>query len=618
MKFKKLFLGMLAAAIFAGCNNESPIDIGPNDDDVRSGISTTATFQLKVYNPTYAGGSSEPGSGSENNIKNAILLIYKLDGTPEAMGFLANSTDVDAEKNGDVRRVTLKCTSGDKLIYLATNIDTVFKAGQPALSNVLTNQAWVGEDWSGSGNDDKKIETLNVPIWPKKTAPFTTLSTTVPTADVTEAVDSLIMALTGNGNPDYGTLGGDPATSGNAGYLMSNWGNATHQPADTINDGSSTYNYASTCKFYLYPNIEAPASRAATPDITNANEKNAILINIQRAVAKVQIQDISSTVLNSAGTGTSLGEFVPEQKWAVGNINKSTYPFQEWDGSVVKSTRYDDTAAILSTNNYNWREKLDNSRWIPAGKDYVSQNLTVTDVINRLGAATQNVVFGSGNRVLVTENNNKNTFNHYLTFVLFAGRYKPDSYVVSVSSVGTAKDSTAFPSTWPVTTTSSNDTVTGGIDTLYYVSDLAQGKFFLGLRALKQYVAWSADQLHDPTIVNPDTSSMVTAKINSWRIPSGNTQAKLQAYYQGYCFYRVWITDNAASEDANKRLVRRNHIYDINVTKINGPGIGDPNDIIDPEPKTIEPTEESATYVTASINIMRWHVVGQSVQAGLD
>ncbi|MDR0835991.1 MAG: fimbria major subunit, partial [Tannerella sp.] len=69
---------------------------------------------------------------------------------------------------------------------------------------------------------------------------------------------------------------------------------------------------------------------------------------------------------------------------------------------------------------------------------------------------------------------------------------------------------------------------------------------------------------------------------------------------------------------ANKILVRRNHVYQVNITKIKGPGIGDPNDIIDPDPKEPEPIEEADTYVTVEIQIMKWHIVAQETEVGLD
>ncbi|MDR3308621.1 MAG: fimbria major subunit, partial [Tannerella sp.] len=54
-------------------------------------------------------------------------------------------------------------------------------------------------------------------------------------------------------------------------------------------------------------------------------------------------------------------------------------------------------------------------------------------------------------------------------------------------------------------------------------------------------------------------------------------------------------------------LVRRNHVYDININKIKGPGIGNPNSIIIPSPTV----PELDTFVSAEIKILDWHKVSQ-------
>jgi hypothetical protein len=80
-------------------------------------------------------------------------------------------------------------------------------------------------------------------------------------------------------------------------------------------------------------------------------------------------------------------------------------------------------------------------------------------------------------------------------------------------------------------------------------------------------------------------------------------------------FYRGWIVDNTATTEANRFLVRRNHVYYISVTDISGPGIADPNYIIDRIACWwLEPIEEAETYSTAQIKTMNWHVIHQQMQ----
>jgi hypothetical protein len=354
-----------------------------------------------------------------------------------------------------------------------------------------------------------------------------------------------------------------------------------------------------------------------------AADVNRLSINIQRALAKIAVEPISTLVLSDAGEGTGKGVFAPDGKWALGNINKSVYPIQQYDGNIVKSTRYNDTAAIKPTTgtNQNWAYKLDNGRWIPATKTYVSQNLTVSEVKTQINSGyANNVAFGTGdaNRVYVTENNNKTTLNAYSTFILFAGKYTPNTYVDSVSNMKVITYGQGDP-------IYSNSPVANK-DTLYYVQTFGTtgGMFFHGKRALRQYVGWvildigNAYDPNDNSGINATSYAQVTDYINDLLKTDDGKQAKLQAYYQGNCFYRIWIRDSKPADAANKILVRRNHIYQVSINDIRSPGIGDPNDIIDPDPEHPDPIEETETYVTATISLLDWHVVNQTASGGLD
>jgi hypothetical protein len=375
---------------------------------------------------------------------------------------------------------------------------------------------------------------------------------------------------------------------------MSNWGDAYTQQAGIV----------STVKFTLEPSISPADSRNATADATNANQKNALKINVQRAVAKVALEIASAALAsNAAGVSSSQGTFVPDTKWAAGNINMSEYPFQMWDGgSTVKSTRYDDVAPILpASGNQNWANKLDNSRW--GGSAYAAQGLTVTGVQTAITASANNVTFGSANRVLVTENNNRSTYNHYSTFVVFAGQYKPNKYVVEVDNTGAVKDSMIFPAQWA--TAPAVVPQGGTTDTMYFVNSI--DTFFLGKKALQEYIGWKI--LNIATTADPYTDAAVATWIANAKLTTSNQPANLQEYYRGYCFYRVWIRDSGATLSPNKILVRRNHIYNINITNILAPGIGNPNDIIDSHPENLEPIGDTDTYLTAQINILNWLLV---------
>lgn len=625
---------MLFAAAIVSCNNEviGP-DGGPDGTDSGSGggESTTATFSFKLANPgTYSGTSGVAGSTRESELGNVGMFIYDEKGTPEAMAYVKK---IAANEN----KVTVRCKSGTKLIYVAANfgvqgtsstklIDTDMAADDTNVEDPL----YMGVDWTASGTSGPLFSVLNRPVWAANNGISIDTANSGPTN--TDA-DNLIKALTGNGDISKGVLSGDGSASSESYYLMSNWGDNSSQVADTIADGTKTPDdYDATVKFVLEGNVSAADSRIST-------NKNYVKINIQRAVAKIAVKEITPSILDQAGSGTNAGTFElfgNTKKWAVGNINSSTYPFQMWDGGAVRSTRYNDTATIIpKENNQSWAKKMDNTRIEPTGQTYEGQNLKVGDVLTKIESESKNLEFlSSGNEParysIVTENNNKNTYSHYTTYVMFGGTYKPNQYVLSVSNVGgvTYNTSNGVPTDLKAFDASKLFAIhypDYGIktDTMYYVSTYGtDGMFFLGDTALFYYVAYSKDMLggietDGTSITKPFSSPSVVAEINRIGTPNGSTQAALQKYYKGQCLYRVWLRDNDALFPANKSLVRRNHTYVVEITNIKGPGIADPNDIIDPTPDTIEPLEESDTYVTAEINVMNWHIIDQKTELDL-
>jgi hypothetical protein len=620
MKIKSLFLGMLATAALVGCNNDV-IDGPDSGKNSKSGETTTATFEIKFTKDTYAGSEDMVPTGRESGINDVALFIYKLDGTPEAMAYMVKTDWDNSNQTGSSdKKITVKCKSGDKLIYFAANLGGVNLINHEGgnTTNANSGNAYLGKDWNVTGQygpkfaaaytdaDTKPHKALNSAIWSGPTATIV-LDTTAGFSN--SNANNLILALTGGGTVANGILYGDGTApvANDSYYLMTNWGDASTQPTD--GGGNSGTDYASTCKFTLEPGITADVSRAAGA----GTAQNALTINIQRAVAKVSLR-ISVT---NAGQGTSAGTFTPLTKWALGNINCSEYPFQMWDGSVVKSTRYDETLPLAPIgSNGNWASKMDNSRFAGTNVAYVNQNLSASAIVDGSGPILSNTANrtivaalatpGVNDYALATENNNSQTFNHYNTFALVAGQYTPASYITGANNVGVPTTATATPG------------YTAGIDTMHYVGSLGtNGLFFYGTPALREYICYVLN-INNGGVPNPLTDSKVTAKIDEWRKVTGNKQADLQSYWHGYCFYRILIRDAAATSAANKLLVRRNHAYQIDVTEIKGPGIGDPNDIIDPDPTTIEPVEEADTYVTAKINIMNWHVVKQNTSMVLE
>ena len=610
MKLKYLFMSMLGAALFVGCNNEIDGPGGNGTGDELEGESTTATFMVNFNQPaTYAGGASQPGTANENAISDIVMFVYKLDGAPEAMAYIAASDNPTAGATSN--RVTVKCKSGDKLIYVAGNIGKnlllATGLGTSDGTNSNSGNGFLGDDtWAAGSN--RTFSQINAPIW--------AISGGIQIADTaagfaTGSADFLIRALNNNGT---GTVGGGVLVGENAittgSYFMSNWGDKDSY--DDPQDINGINDYLATCKFKLAANITAAESQVNT-------SQNYLEINVQRGLAKVKVNPIAQGVLDGAGTQASnYGKFIPHggasNKWALGNINKSEYPFQLWDGKAVMSTRYNETATYT---NPGWVKKMDNTRF-EGTQSYALQNLQVMATLDAINTNGTNQLFSNGSPVLATENNHESYANQYSSFIVFGGQYQPATYVKSVSQFGVAADSTAFPAQW-LTNNPATVPQGGTTDTMYYLVN--EKRFILGTRALAEYICYITLQLQlTNPVVDPYSDVAVTNYINDvLLLKKDKDQALLQRYYRGNCFYRVWIQDQAEKNTlANKYLVRRNHIYDISIENILGPGIGDPNDIIDPDPDNWEPIEEADTWVTAKITPMNWHIVEQKNDVTLE
>lgn len=88
---------------------------------------------------------------------------------------------------------------------------------------------------------------------------------------------------------------------------------------------------------------------------------------------------------------------------------------------------------------------------------------------------------------------------------------------------------------------------------------------------------------------------------------------KVRFYNEGRCYYFVNIEQTPITgQDGTKyHGVVRNHIYDLTLNSIKGPGVPilDTNDIIIPE----TPTGDTRYYLSASVNVLQWKIVTQEV-----
>ena len=662
---------MLGAAVLVGCNNDVDPNPGPNGggDDIPTGGSTSVSFKLNLSNgngKTYAGETIENAVAGEKFITDAVMLVYKADAAgntdPEAMAYVVGSTDLGGL---GTEHITMKVLAGRKKIFIAVNTGKANALVENnANSPTFTLKPDTGIPYStlfGSVNWFLESNTGGSPAQFTKSS---TLTWTAGTGAATTA-NGLIQTLAGGTNTfsagrlfndaAYVTTGADNARTA---FFMSNWDG----PLDTNPSG----NWGGNCVFILQPNITADMSKGTTgtPDPT----KNHFTVNVQRAVAKVSLRitangatpsTTATSPYESSETDGSKGKFTPwASGWALGNISKRTTPFQTFtSSSAVNSPNYalnhEDTlhfdamrsgwpTLTRDDNSKKWYDSYDNTRVFGTGRVYLTSSNTVTNVKttmavtgNSLPLSPADGVYATMNLAMATENASEYPqVAGKSTFVVVGGTYLPKDWISdimraplssnppyygynganAVNGVPTTSTGTDYnPPTW----------ATGPTDTLYYISD---AKLFVhGTLNLLAYYAWEKGL--DRTIGNsitggaPITTAAVASElrastaINS-QIKFDEDNSILFAYYQGQCFYRIYIRDAVAKTNGayyDEVLTRRNHIYDVNINKIKGPGIADPNKII---PDTIVP--ELETFVTADINVLDWHRVNQTAEGDFE
>ena len=639
MKLKFLFLGMFAAALMMSCNNEG-IDNGPvvktGDDEIveSKGIPTYVALDLqKDKVNTRAGQNALSGHIDERNVGNVAVFVYKMDVAqntfPENYAYVGSLV---------APPVLMKTTDGTKKVYLALNVGS----GMAAAANIFNIDLTPANIPTEGAAFATPFNTLNRVLWSNETAGYAYAPVT--TASGVSSSNGLIKSLAG-GTTTFtkGLLVSPLASAANDPdryYLMSNWDNPNH-------DIAGTSDYESTCKFTFAADI--PKTSAPT------HTDNAIKISVQRAVAKTTLKFSSSIVIAgdgysylSDGNDTDKGAFKPWGRtsnstpgiFAAGNINKETSIFQKFDNGSVSDDNYgfinchpDSTGGNLA-----WYTNFDNIRVFGADSTlgYGRPGNTVSRVRSTMTLGTQNPLDSNSYKmgrdtVYLIENAQSFPAGYHdnSTFLIMGGEYIPRSYISTIQQAAVvtnppiiACNGATIPSGTPA------GTVIPGVeysqivwpaasgvsaDTLYY--HIGMKLFFYGKANLYKYYAWVEKKdttSNDPasgrygpgTSPSPETDGGVIAAINA------DFKAKvLVSYFQGNCFYRMFIKDDNAVRNNESVLIRRNHIYDVTISKILGPGIADPNDILIPG----QPVNPVDTYIAITIEIQDWHKVDQFV-----
>jgi len=652
MRLKLFFLGMFAAAFFMSCNNEidGPKGTGGGSGIVESkGIPTYFAVTLPPRAGTYAGEDLIEGIPEESEYENIAVFIYKVDAAmntfPENYAYISTNTTP----------VILKTTDGTKKVFVALN---VAGAGQAAPDGPTFFATALGAFTDASYPDEgdahaASFNQLNRVLWSDGIAGWTHYSTATPPyappTGLESSANGLIKSFAGGSsafaqgltvyNRSVTTSSNYAASSTTRFYLMSNWDNTS---PDTLYTGS--IDYESTCMFTFDPDIpktDLVGGGAGTPHANNSKE-----INVQRAISKATLK-FSTSIADAApndftyisdGNDDDKGKFTPWNAsasnkgiYAAGNINKESTVFQTFIAGSVGDNNY----ALLTCDptavggNDDWYTNFDNIRVFGTGKLY--RNGTGGNTVTNVRDAMEDDQAGDNNAgqlaldsVYLTENAQEyvSGYQDNSTYLVVGGQYSPRKWISNVEQAAVVSNApviyynnTPVPSPAPLPGSVVYDPLLeyapitwggAGQDTLYYIK---QDKIFIfGKTNLENYYAW---------VLKKDGESPAGTALRPWSTAvAGNLQTAINAdlglkalvaYYQGNCFYRIFINDAKAPIVDERVLVRRNHVYDVTISKILGPGIADPDDILIPG----TPVLPADTYVEITINIQKWHRVEQ-------
>jgi len=627
MKFKSLFLGMLGAAAIVSCNNDvidSP-SVDNGSGNVVEGIPVYASLSINAgaMVGTYAGGNEVTTSSREALVKDVAMYIYKSD----ASGFVPECAVYVADIASD-KVVTMRSTSGKKKIFVAANPRTN-----------LTTTSLVETVTSASSANLAVGFLLNDTLFSTGAA---TIGKGVPTTAAGTKADGLI-AHFANGSI-YGDGVATTFVNGSANPLMTNWDGRI----DELDGGGTPYD--GNASFTLYPDIDSVSSR------TDAN--NAITINVQRQYAKISLKfgSIAKTSgltvpggmnLSTDGYAAAVGQsqegrFIPwgsatTYRWSLGNIPTAQVPFQQFDANNAQAvrdvfyTRTDDSLQFAATKSpnpagyANWVKRYDNTRVFPSSMtSYPMPSMTVSQVRTTMNSGTGNTAnytemtttgatdptSAAYKYAYATESARQHpVLKDHQMYAIVGGLYQPKSVIKNIIRRAIPENGTD-----PAIVFDNYTWTPAANDTLYYVA--SDRVFISSWKTLLAYYAWVGKKADiyaggtgggtvDSETLNPgDYDAAVINAINVDRVDDN-----LYAYFEGQCWYRIYLQNDAAVDPSQKVSILRNHIYDVTITAIKGPGIADPNDIIIPG----EPVLELDTYVSATVNVLKWHRVTQGV-----
>ena len=638
MKLKHLILFFFIAVAMTNCNNDVSMDDPFSEDPgYEKQELTYATITLSISDLfSYGGVDSVLSRGYETSVYDAAMFVYRWDGAnnlrPEAMAYLPNS------ELGNPKALTLMVTSGLKKIFMAVNIKNQTVGPLLNANNGIATTAV--KDTGIVLSSTNTFAALNWTIRSTDLAFATPATTPQPVRGTEGGSSGLIRTLAGgsirsSAGVMYTTMiPGADCYCDELFCLMTNW--------DGPHDKSILAGKMSTsdCVFTLSPDISAQQSKMSS-------SSNNVKIGVQRGYAKISLR----ITADGARTNTSYNYYGPYESaeddgskgkftvwkagtpavnvWSLGGINKQMYPFQSFRGTkqAVASPNWalstgDTIHRANPAGSDAWYDSYDNTRVFGSGKTYFTAGNTMDKIKaamtgygstsylpNYLPLSPANGRVEDLQFAMCTENGTEfPQIQDRGTFVIVGGTYAPRNVITEVKRAGVTTNPSeigwnGFPSQPNINSTGYGVNTyypllyDGGNDSLYYL--VMRKTFIYGRENLEKFYAWELK--NDKDSDNPSTSVAVAHAIKV-----DKAAEDLFSYYRGQCFYRLWVRDPGAkytSSDHDEVLVRRNHIYEINLNRIKGPGIENPNRIIIPG----QQIPEEDTFVSAEVNILLWH-----------
>lgn len=456
----------------------------------------------------------------------------------------------DATKPGGTIVVTT-ISSGKKKIFAVANT-----------GKTVPGDAFIPTD----GTIPPQFADLNKQLWAG-----TSLSTE---ATATASADVLIKRLAGGAMDKtkgkiWSTDAGTDLT-----FLMSNW--------DGQDDGATK----SGCSVTLEANIK---------EADLALGKNNVALSVQRAVAKIGLNLKSTIAVTDGKITVKAGEknegVLSDIAWTVGNVSKTTSPLQMWDNTLVSDFNYSpipmysDKPANTKVS-AEWQKNFDNTRVFGTTN---TPNVTSDAAYAAMTTGGKPLSKAFDNYFYCTENANATPASEdNSTYVIFKGKYAPAKIITAMKDLNVGTGEARYEYTY-------SEGAANEDKAYHYLVSGNTKVFFASAALMKTYYNGVVNGVYDIT-------KMVDVPVELFNI-----------YTKGICFYRIFIKDEAGTPTGNKVLVRRNHIYQVTVNSINGPGSAEIGDIMNPD----TPVLPADTYVQATVSVAPWHIIKQGEEVGL-